>query len=110
MDRSRYPGVASAVVEGDMARGPSHFYLKYDSGLVTPAHHHSPDHYVTTISGNLILVVEGKEHRPSPGSYFAFTGKAAQVARCGGSEACVMFIDARGAWDVVPEAKTSPSK
>jgi hypothetical protein len=25
------------------------------------------------------------------------------VARCEGSEPCVMFIDARGPWDVVPE-------
>jgi quercetin dioxygenase-like cupin family protein len=93
-----------------MAKGPSHFYLKYDAGLVTPLHHHSPDHYATTISGSLILVVDGKEHRLAPGSYFAFTGKAAHVARCEGSEACVMFIDARGAWDVVPETKTDASK
>ena len=98
------PGVSSAVVEGDMAKGPSHFFLKYDAGLVTPAHHHSPDHYATTVSGNLVLVVDGKERRLAPGSYFAFTGKAAHVARCEGSEPCVMFIDARGPWDVVPES------
>src|SRR5512134_600893 len=55
------PGVATAVVEGDPARGASHFYLRYAAGLVTPLHHHSPDHYVTTVTGQLVLVVAGVE-------------------------------------------------
>jgi quercetin dioxygenase-like cupin family protein len=95
------PGVETAVVKGDMAKGASQFYLKYAAGFVAPVHHHSPDHYVTTVAGNLVLVVDGKEHRLPPGSYFAFTGKAKHAARCEGAEACVMFIDARGPWDVV---------
>ena len=98
------PGVSTAPVDGDMAKGPSHFFLKYASGFVAPVHHHSPDHYVTVVSGNLVLIVDGKEQRVPPGSYFAFTGKAKHGARCEGSEDCVMFVDARGAWDVVPEA------
>ena len=97
------PGVSSAVVEGDMAKGPCRFYLKYAAGFVAPLHHHSPDHYVTTVSGNLVVVVDGKDHRVPAGSYFALTGKQAHGARCEGSEDCVMFIDAKGAWDVVPE-------
>jgi len=95
------PGVASAIVKGDMAKGPSHFYLKYGAGFVAPVHHHSPDHFVTTVTGDLVLIVDGKEHRLPPGSYFAFTGKAKHAARCEGSQDCVMFIDARGPWDVV---------
>ena len=102
---SGIPGVSTAAAQGDSSKGPSHFYLKYAAGFAAPVHHHSPDHYVTTVSGNLVLVVDGKEHRLSPGSYFAFTGKAKHAARCEGNEDCVMFIDARGAWDVVPEAK-----
>jgi mannose-6-phosphate isomerase-like protein (cupin superfamily) len=97
------PGVSSAVVEGDMAKGPCRFYLKYAGGFVAPLHHHSPDHYVTTVSGNLVVVVDGKDHRVPAGSYFALLGKQAHAARCEGSEDCVMFIDAKGAWDVVPE-------
>lgn len=102
------PGVATAVVEGDPARGASHFYLRYAAGLVTPLHHHSPDHYVTTVTGQLLLVVAGVEHRLPPGSFFALTGGAPHVARCEGSEACVLFLDARGAWDVVPEPPAKP--
>ena len=97
------PGVSTAVVDGDPAKGPSRFYLKYASGLVTPAHHHSADHYVTTVSGNLTLVVDGKEQRLAPGSYFAFTGKAKHVARCETGADCVMFVQALAPWDVVPE-------
>ena len=97
------PGVSTAQVRGEMAKGPSHFYLRYPAGFVAPRHHHSPDHYATTVSGTLVLVVDGKEQRLAPGSYFAFTNKAAHAVRCEGKEACVMFIDARGAWDVVAE-------
>jgi quercetin dioxygenase-like cupin family protein len=96
------PGVKVAVVQGDQASGPSHFYLKYPAGFVAPRHSHSPDHFATTVSGQLVLLVDGKEQRLPPGSYFAFRDKAVHAARCEGSEDCVMFIDARGAWDVVP--------
>lgn len=97
------PGVSVAPVEGDMAKGPSHFYLKYDAGLVTPLHHHSPDHYVTVVSGTLVLTVDGKENRLGPGSFFALLNQAPHAARVEGKEAAVMFVDARGPWDVVLE-------
>ena len=97
------PGVKTSVVQGDMAKGPSHFYLKYPAGFTAPRHHHTPDHYATTVAGQLVLVVDGKDQRLAPGSYFAFTDKAVHPARCEGSEDCVMFIDARGPWDVVPD-------
>ncbi|HJQ99395.1 MAG TPA: cupin domain-containing protein [Candidatus Polarisedimenticolaceae bacterium] len=97
------PQVSMAVVDGDPAKGASHFFLKYAAGFVTPSHHHSADHYVTLLGGNLTLTADGKETKLTPGSYFAFTGKAAHVGKCEGSEDCVMFVDSRGAWDVVPE-------
>ena len=97
------PGVKTALVQGDMAKGPSHFYLKYPARFTAPRHHHTPDHYATTVAGQLVLVVDGKDQRLAPGSYFAFTDKAVHAARCEGSEDCVMFIDARGPWDVVPD-------
>jgi mannose-6-phosphate isomerase-like protein (cupin superfamily) len=97
------PGVQSAVVTGDMAKGPSRFFLKYPVGLVTPAHHHSPDHYVTVVSGTLLLTVDGKETRLEAGSFFALTNKAVHVAKVVGDQPVVMFIQADGPWDVVME-------
>jgi len=102
------PQVSTAAVEGDIAKGTSHFFLKYAAGFVTPPHHHSADHYVTLVSGTLVLIVDGKEHRLTPGSYFSLTGKKTHTARCEGSEDCVMFLDARGPWDVVMEEKAPP--
>jgi len=97
------PGVSTAPVDGDMDKGASHFYLRYVAGFVAPLHHHSPDHYVTTVTGTLVLIVDGAEHRLPPGSYFELLGKKPHATRCEGDEACVMFIDARGRWDVVPD-------
>jgi quercetin dioxygenase-like cupin family protein len=97
-----FPGVSIAAVDGDTKKGASHFFLKYAAGFVSPPHHHSPDHHVVTVSGTLVLTAGGKEVRLAPGSYFAFKDKAAHVARCEGTQDCVMFVDARGRWDVVP--------
>lgn len=97
------PGVHTAAVQGNMKTGPSHFYLKYAAGFVAPLHHHSPDHFATTVTGNLVLIANGMEHALPPGSHFSFTGKARHAARCEGAQDCVMFIDARGPWDVVAD-------
>ena len=97
------PGVQAAQVTGDMTKGPSRFFLKYPAGLVTPAHHHSPDHYGTVVSGTLLLTVDGKETKLGPGSFFALTNKAVHVAKVVGDQPAVMFIQADGPWDVVLE-------
>jgi quercetin dioxygenase-like cupin family protein len=94
-------GVSSALVDGHMGKGASHFFLKYAAGFVAPLHHHTADHHVALVSGTLVLVIDGKEHRLTPGSYFVFKGKAKHAARCEGSQDCVMFSDARAPWDVV---------
>ena len=102
-DLPGFTGVQMSVVEGDPAKGPSHFYLKYAGGFASPAHHHSPDHHVTVVSGTLVLVVDGQEHKLPAGSYFAFTGKEKHTTRCEAGADCVIFLDARGKWDVVPD-------
>ena len=75
------PGLAAAQVSGDMAKGPSRFFLKYPVGLVTPKHHHTADRCATLVSGTIVLTVNGKDHTLGPGSYFALTKKAPHVAR-----------------------------
>jgi len=94
-------GIESASVSGDMEKGPCRFFLKYPVGLVTPNHFHSSDHYVTVVSGTIVLRTDGKEHRLGPGSYFALLGKAAHEVTVEGDEPAVFFIQAEGPWDVV---------
>lgn len=106
------PGVKTAVVEGDAAKGAHHFYLKFPAGFSVGAHHHSADHFATTVSGTLVLTVDGKDTVLPPGSYFGFTGKSKHATRCEKGADCVMFISAQAAWDAVfPEAaKPAPPK
>jgi quercetin dioxygenase-like cupin family protein len=93
----------SATVEGDASKGAHHFFLKLPAGFVAPAHHHTPDHFGTVISGTMVLSSEGKEEKLTPGSYFGFTGKGVHTTKCEAGADCVLFIDSRGKWDVVME-------
>ena len=97
------PGVMAAPVSGDMKQGTSRFFLKYPKGFVTPNHYHTPDHYVTLVSGHVTITVDGKDYKLVPGSYFALTDKAPHVAKVEGDEEAVFFIQADGPWDVVME-------
>lgn len=105
-----FPGVHMAVSEGDPSKGASHFFLKFDKGFAAPEHHHNADHYGTVVSGTMILNVDGKETKLGVGSYFAFTGKKAHATRCEAAADCVLMIDARGKWDVIPEKKPDDKK
>src|SRR5262245_49067491 len=98
-----FAGVQMAVAEGDPTKGPSHFYVKFTGGFAAPLHHHTANHYVTVISGNLTLVVDGKDTKLPAGSFFSFTGKKVHETKCDAGAECLLFIDSRGKWDVLPE-------
>ena len=96
------PGIKIAVVSGDPAKGPFKAFMKLPAGLSAPLHHHDADHYVTVVSGNLSLALAGGEEKKLPqGSYFAFTGKKKHTTKCDAGADCVLFIDAKGPWNVV---------
>ena len=99
------PGVMIAAVQGDPAKGASHFFLKFPSGFSAPVHHHSANHYVTVVTGTLVLIVDGKEQRLPAGSYASFGGKKKHATRCEAGADCILAMDVRGRWDVVPEAQ-----
>jgi len=105
-----FPGVQMAVLGGNPGKGAHHSMLKFTAGFSAPLHHHTTDHYGTVIAGTLVLVVDGTENKLPPGSYFAFTGKAAHATRCEPGADCVLAIDARGKWDVVPEGTKPAAK
>lgn len=96
------PGVQIAPLQGDPGKGPSHFLLKFSGGFSAPVHHHTANHYVTVVAGTLVLTVDGKERKLGAGSYFSFSGKKRHATRCEAGPDCVLAMDARGKWDVVP--------
>jgi quercetin dioxygenase-like cupin family protein len=97
------PGVKIAAVDGDPGKGASHFMIKLPDGFSAPLHHHTADHYVTVVSGTLVLTVDGKETWLPAGSYFHFVGGKTHLTRCAPGADCVLSVDTRGKWDVVPE-------
>jgi quercetin dioxygenase-like cupin family protein len=98
-----FPGVRMAVLQGNPDKGAHHSMLKLPGGFSAPLHHHTPDHYVTVVSGTLVLTVDGKENKLPAGSYFSFTGKKQHVTKCESGADCVLSVDSRGKWDVLPE-------
>jgi quercetin dioxygenase-like cupin family protein len=104
-----FKGLQLAAVEGDPAKGPSHMMLKFEPGFAAPVHHHSADHYVTVLAGTMVLTVDGQEHKLPAGSFFSFKNKAPHATKCEAGAECVLSLDVRGKWDVVPE-KTMAAK
>jgi uncharacterized cupin superfamily protein len=69
-------------------------------------HFHNADHWVAVVSGTLVLTPEGgAEKRLPAGSGFGFTGKKKHTTSCDAGTDCILFVDARAKWDVVPVAK-----
>ena len=96
-------GVQIAPVEGDPAKGASHFFLKFAPGFSAPVHHHTANHSGTVVAGTLVLTVDGKEQKLPAGSFFAFSGKKKHATRCEAGGDCVLSMDVRGKWDVVAD-------
>lgn len=99
------PGTYMALAEGDPEKGPAHFYLKYDKGFAGGLHYHSSDHGGWILSGTVILVIDGKETKLPPGSFYFVKAKTPHIAKCAADAACVMTVDVRGKWDAVPVKK-----
>lgn len=97
-----FPGVSTAVIEGDPAKGPHHSFMKFNAGFAAPMHHHTSNHFATVVAGTLILTVDGKEQRLPAGSFFSFTNKTAHKTACAEGADCVLSMDVRGKWDIVP--------
>ncbi len=110
-DVEGFPGVKVSTLQGDAAKGANHIMMKLPGGFSAPLHHHSSDHYVTVVTGTLVLTVDGKETKLPPGSYFSFTGKKQHLTKCDAGADCTLSLDNRGKWDIVPEAdKKAPAK
>ena len=107
-DVAGFSGLKMAVLDGDPAKGPHHSMLRFTGGFAAPLHHHSSDHYGTVVAGTLVLTVDGKETKLPPGSYFSFKNKQQHLTKCDAGAECVLSMDVRGKWDVVPE-KAKPA-
>jgi len=101
-DAPNTPGVQVAAVHGDPEKGPAKFFVKLPTGFDVPLHHHTADHSGVVISGTVVWN-DGQDHSMPAGSYWSFTGKKQHTTKCPDPAGCLIFIDAHGKWDVVPE-------
>jgi len=108
-DMPGFQGIKTVTVEGDAAKGAHHAFTKFAAGFSAPPHFHTANHYVAVISGTLSLNVDGKEHKLPPGSFFSFTEKSVHSTKCEPGADCLLFLDVRGKWDVVPDKKKMSS-
>jgi quercetin dioxygenase-like cupin family protein len=97
-----FDGVKLAVGDGNPAKGPAHFFMKFAPGFSGPQHVHDANHYVVVLAGTMVLGAGGKAVRPPIGSCVSFTGKKAHSTNCDAGAECMLFVDARSKWDVVP--------
>ena len=102
-DVPNFTGLKMAVVSGDPSKGAAHFFIKFAPGFAAPVHHHNADHFATVLAGTLVLNIDGKDVKMPAGSYFSFRGKKPHTTRCESGSECVLFIDARSTWDVIPQ-------
>lgn len=103
-------GVQIAAVDGDPSKGASHFFIKFAGGFSAPLHHHTTNHFVTVVSGTVVLTVDGTEHKLPAGSFFAFSNKTKHTTSCAAGADCVLSVDARGKWDVKIEGEKAAKK
>jgi len=97
------PGVQYAAVAGDPMKGAGKFFVKLPSGFSVGMHHHTADHFSVVVSGRMVFTVEGQAETRPAGSYWAYTGKKVHTTKCTDAAGCIIFVDAHGKWDVVPE-------
>ena len=62
------------------------------------------------VAGTLVLTVDGKEQKLPPGSFFTFTNKTKHATSCEKGADCILSMDVRGKWDVIPEADKAAAK
>ncbi|HEY1906956.1 MAG TPA: DUF4437 domain-containing protein [Myxococcaceae bacterium] len=97
------PGVQYAAVAGDPMKGAGKFFVKLPSGFSAGLHHHTADHSGVVVSGTLVQNVDGQDMTLPAGSYLSYTGKKQHTTKCTDAAGCLLFVDAHGKWDVVPE-------
>jgi len=102
-DVANFPGVKMAVASGDPSKGAAHFFIKFAPGFAAPLHHHNADHFVSVVAGTVVLNIDGKDVKLPAGSYFSFAGKKPHTTKCDAGAECILFLDGRSKWDVIPE-------
>lgn len=110
-------GLQVSMVEGDMAKGPTTFFLKLPAGAKSGVHGHTNDYYAVVIAGAPAHGVSEKDPgKPlAIGSTWFQPGKEMHHDTCTGDKECVILLHyPKGGFDFLPgpaaAAPAAPAK
>ena len=96
-----YPkGAMMALIGQDPVTTGNTVYFKVPGGFKIPKHWHTHTEYLTLISGKATIIVDGKPHVLSPGSYVVFPSKQAHELACDAAAECVIVNRRSGPADI----------
>ena len=92
-------GSQGAVIGVDPNTKGATNYARTPAGTGLPAHWHSFAEYTVFLAGNGTLVLDGKQHEISPGSYAVIPAKMAHQFTCGPGADCLLLTRRAGPTD-----------
>jgi hypothetical protein len=96
-------GVMTALLWGNMEKGPFGAFIKFPPGSKTPLHYHSSAFKAVVIKGAYIYDPEnGEEKRLGPGSYFSYPAKDRHATNGAEDSETIFFVEGSGKFDIVP--------
>jgi hypothetical protein len=103
------PGVTTAVVWGDMTKGPHAAFHKFKAGFMVPLHTHTSNNKIVVLAGTMAMAGEdGKETKFPAGSFYTQPNTYKHVTKCLAGADCLVFLEADAAWDI--KVVTPPTK
>lgn len=92
-------GLQAAVIGVDPNTKGATNYARTPAGTGLPAHWHSFAEYTVFLAGNGTLILDGKQHEVSPGSYAVIPAKIVHQFTCGPGADCLLLTRRAGPTD-----------
>jgi quercetin dioxygenase-like cupin family protein len=92
-------GARNAIIGVDPTTKGATAYSATPAGAGLPAHWHSATEYTALLSGKATLMLDGKEHQLSPGSYFVIPAKMVHQLTCLAGADCLLLTRRGGPTD-----------
>ncbi len=92
-------GSQGAVIGVDPNTKGTTTYARTPAGNGLPAHWHSFAEYTVFLAGNGTLMLDGKQHEISPGSYAVIPAKMVHQFTCGPAADCLLLTRRAGPTD-----------
>ena len=105
LDPKSPAGVQIAVIQGDLRKGPTSFFMKFPVGSASPQHAHTNDYYGVVVSGTPGhgATAEAAATPLSAGAWWYQPGMQYHYDRCLGPSECVLLLTfPAGGFDYVP--------